>query len=488
MGRQRRLQRQSARLWYKNHDHREIILNGEYINAVYVPSEHYYMDKDVAWRKYKPLTLLCFSRSMDEYDSEHLLSVDVANKFVSISSDMSSNTLEPCNYGDSMILCSDYFSKNGYDYKAYSEFASGYSIDYRFAKQYLYTYEYDSSLYKHTLSWKGFNWNANQQYASFTPTLGTVTMTDAEHYSNLSICGEARDGLFAYRTWTVRIGSQYPYTYHHYIELYHINSSGFTLVYSDDYTDSTQGLARLYPTNIFSHGNQYCGVTRWRNNSTQGVRIWWSINGSSWDYHDLINEVSGALRPMRVMTLYRNNKWYWYIHLQATNSTVKWLLYTATDLSDDDTYVNVALPNYLDIPMLGYDDGIHGEIQDCDGEYVRIILNNYDPSSPIPAEQGETYYMSPMGEKLADTSQYDHRYFSINNGYIHYDPTNTYLDAYITEEWDNFFAYFYIDNMTFQTSSNNFAFKFTPPSDPWEVTNHEIVADDDYVWGNNNNA
>ena len=487
MGRQRRLQRQSARLWYQNHDHREIILNGEYINAVYVPSEHYYMDKDVAWRKYKPLTLLCYSESMDEYDSEHLISVDVANKFVSISSDMSAGGIDaPYNYGNNIVLCSEYLSKNGYDYKAYSNYPSGYSFNYRFAKQYVYTYEYDSSLFKHTISWRGFNWNANQQYAEFGSVIGTVTMTDSERITNLSICGEASDGLFASRIWTERIGTQYPYTYHHYIELYHINSSGFHLVYSDDYVDSSSGMSRLYPTNIYSHGNQYCGVTRWNNGTTTGVKLWCSLNGNSWSDYDLINDTR-TMGIGSVMVLYRASKWYFYVR-RSTGNVFKWELYTVTDLFDTDTYQNVALPDYIDIPMLGYDDGIHGEILDCEGEYVRIILNNYDPSSPIPAEQGETYYMTPLGSRYQDSSQDDHKYFSINNGNINYDSPNTYMDGYVTEVWDNFFAYFYIDNMTFQTSSNNFAFKFTPPSNPWEVTNHEIVADDDYVWGNNNNA
>lgn len=484
MGRVRRSQRQSARLWYENHDHREIILNGEYINAVYVPSEHTYMDKDVAWRKYKKLTLLAGAN----LDSEsQLVSVDVFNKFVSFSRAYDGFDEYPRVLGDSVVACSGNMSKNGYDYKYFDP--NGSNLDYtpyRFAKSYMYEYQYDRQTFKHTLRLFGCSWNTGSQYASVT-NAGTIEMTDGEHIANLNPCGEARDGLFASRTWTTRIGTQYPYTYHHYIEVYKITTNGFSLVYSDDYIDSSVGMSRLYPTNIYSHGNQYCGVTTWYNSQSQGVRLWVSNNGDTWQYYDLFNETPWALHPNMVIVMYRNNKWYFYVHMRSNNNLWRYDLYTATDLLDPQTFQLIPLPDYLDIPMLGYEDGIHGDIDDCDGMYARIILNSYDGN--IPAEQGDTIYMYPSMGRYANGS-YDYRYFSINDGHMNYDPPNNYMCGYESEydsEADmDCFNFFYIDNMTFQSSSNNFAFRKWQSDDPWSQENHEVVADDDYVWGNNN--
>ncbi len=481
MGRIRRSQRQSARVYYEGHDHREIILNGEYINAVYVPSEHTYMDKDVAWRKYKKLTLYGFA----QYDDRQFVSVDVFNKFISFSPPDSAGSEGAYLLGSDFVVWGGYLSKNGYDFKYIdSEGSPSASFgEYRYAKQYPVEYMYDSSTLIHTIRYTGYQWRSGEQYAQVIP-IGTKTMTDSERKSNLRPCGEARDGLFANRTWTERVGTQYPYTYHHYIEVYHINSNGFNLVYSDDYISTERGISRLYPDRILSHGNQYCGVTSWRNNDSQGVRLWISEDGNNWQYYDLFNETPWALRPTQVTVVYRANKWYFYVQM-LLSSQWKWILYTATDLTDRRTYQQVALPDYIDIPMLGYDNGIHGDIDDCDGEYVRIIINNYDGT--IPAEQGDTTYMG-LNAGYFTMPSYDYRFFSINDGHMNYDPPNTFMYGYDTDVFEDFYVSYYVDNMTFQPSSNNFAFKRYAPDNPWSQENHEIVADDDYVWGNNNNA
>lgn len=481
MGRQRNLQTQSARLFYANHDHREIVLNGEYINGVYVPSDtEEYMDKDVAWRKYKKKSILCGMA----FDYAQFCSVDTANKFVSFSPDNYIGE-DVFLYGNDFVRYGSWLSKNGYDFKEIDpEQHWALSEDYRFAEQYPYDYTYNQQTRQHDLSWTGWDWAEGEEFAKVTE-LGHITMTDSEQKGNLHPCGEARDGLFADRTWTVRIGEQYPYTYHHYIELWHITSSGFNLVYTDDYVDSGQGVNRLHPTNIYSHGGRYCGVTLWSNaQSTQGVRLWTSTDGDSWTYVDMINEAASTLVPGYVCVRYGNGNWLFYVRY-SSGGQFKWILKSSTNLS---SFSSLILSRYVDIPMSPYADGIHGDIEDGTGKYLRIILNNVDGT--IPAELGETYYASVDSGRATGSSWGDGRFFTIEDGTMSNDPATFTTVGWETDydsEADEDYFIFYSCNALFTANQNNFAFLKRPPEHPELQENHEIVASDDYVWTPPNN-
>lgn len=478
MGRQRLRQRQSARLYYKDHDHRDMILNDEYLNGVYTPDHPY----EVSWRKYKKLSLLL---SSNEYYLQQI-SIDVANKFVSFSRANWYSNFQA--FGSNYIMYGGYLSKNGYDYKYVQDYVSQ-SGTYRYARRYGFDYTLNSSSRKITVKVVDFDWNTGQQYAG-EEYIRTIEKTFDTWRGNLTPCGEAEDGLFFYWQWTERASTTYPYTYHHYFELYHVNNSGFSLSFADDWIDSSaQQFVKAVPRLVYCHDGVHCGVNSYRTNDNWGVRLWVSNDAVTWTTVDLIPSApptSGL--AMTVIPVYRGGTWYFYVERNWNyRQYYKWELYTSTDL---DTFTQVSLPDYIDIPVLGYEDGIHGDIDDADNMTVRIKLNTYDGT--IPTDDEDTIVMN-LWQNVAGSGTVEAQNFSINDGHINIDPPTEYVcgTGGTYDSWNDtgYIVAYYIDNMELQSSLGNFAFIHTGNETSAESQeNHEYISPTDYIFGGNNNG
>ena len=72
MGRKRKKQKQTARMFFREKDHREIIMDDSYHGAIYLAEQ-----VEPAWRRYKPRLVI------GEISSGGLISVDVENNYFS---------------------------------------------------------------------------------------------------------------------------------------------------------------------------------------------------------------------------------------------------------------------------------------------------------------------------------------------------------------------------------------------------------------------
>ena len=479
MGRRRLRQRQSARLYYKEHDHRDMILDDEYLNAIY-PSDHQY---EPCWRKYKKFSLIV----ADTWFQPQWFSIDVVNKFVSFSIYMSHP--ETYAFGSAFAVVGGYISKNGYDFKYARNLPSSTGYSYRFARRYPFELMNYYSQRKVTVSYYDFDWNTDQHYAG-GHTINTIEHTFETWHNDLTPVGEATDGIFAYRFWQERVGTSYPWQYHKYYELYRITNSGFSLVYDEDWIDTTNGMNRAEPQYIRYHNGKYCGIYSYRNNTEWGVRLWTSSDGDTWTAVDLIPaEPPTSGMAMRVVPVYRGNTWYFYVERNWNyQQYYKWLLYTSTDLS---TFTQVALPDYLDIPVLGYEDGIHGDIDDDSDKTVRVKINTYDGN--IPADDEDTLPMRLWQGTYENIISAPSQEYSVNDGHINIDPPTEFVIGvtgdYDTWDEQGYVQCYFIDNMELQTSSGNFAFVHSTTLQSAEAQeNHEFISPTDYIFGGNNNG
>lgn len=473
MGRQRLRQRQSGRIYFQGYDHREIVADGEYYNGIYLNQ-----DVEPKWRKYKKQTLF-YHDTYGVYSTFGVtFSVDTKNKFISRSREGENMATMLGDY----VGGYQYVSKNGYDFKYCDWNISDYEIS--IDEYHRWCGNYPCGIYstgrRHVVGWAVIDYKEGTRTGEIKDGGKKVLETTDSAYMN--IAGDASDGCFAY--WQFRNSSGYHF------ELYHVNSSGFNLVYTDDWTGTAN---RVVPKDIYYHGGQYIASAPYRTSSSpymQGVRLWTSNDGNTWTQYDLIpSEPATSTRVMGCLPIYRNGTWYLYVERYVGSSAYYWELYTTTDLS---TFTQVSLPDYLDVPMLDYEDGIHGDIALYNGlHYVRLILNNY--TGTIPPSDDVYVVDNPFANMGINEGYWDIQDGEVADGHIRRDCQNLFVKGWVTpynsSTHQSEMILWYIDNMTFQSSSGNFAMY---PVINGEIldneSTHEYVADDDYVWGNQNNG
>lgn len=465
MAKTRYRQRQSARIYFEEHDHRDIVYNDEYVNGIYIGEQ-----VEPAWRKYKKKTFIIGGQA---HPYEYGYSVDAQNKFVSISSDWMGEA--PILVGNN-IMFGQFLSKNGYDFK-YMDIQSTYGTGgYKFKRDSMCSvYNVGYVAY---CEWTSFQYR-NGESQSRAVTGGQVTLDDGDTANaSIAYCGETPDGCLAWRSKVTQISQTYPYTYKYNYDLFHVTPSGFDPVYSIEWTGGNRE-SRPFPTNVQNQGGKYISVYPYRGTSGQGVKLLVSEEGSedTWSEVDII-----PLEPSTANSQWQS--WYafyvdgtWYFYFQKRyNNVYKWELYTSTNLS---TFTRVFLPDYLDIPILSYGNGEHGQIVDSSYDSLRVILNTYDGNIP----SGNVFQVSPFGYKW-NGYQGDTYTLEQGDGYSRRELTRGDMcNIVMDESWDYDYLY-YIDNMVFMPSNNNFALK-PDWTYEYDIENIDPLQAGDYVFGGN---
>lgn len=468
-------QRQSARIYFKEYDHRDIIVNDNYHGAVYIEDQI-----EPAWRKYKPRLIPFGMDAFDEWWHNIMYTFDVKNKFFSLlQEDLGDDYIEPVSTGDDWdiyyvgdLANTGCITKNGHDYKWIEDVGSYMVGSQKYGSDSTVSIYADIYTRKVTMNWAFLDYREGEKYAAIVDDETTRNFNiDTDHLNSYSWCGRSTNGCFLYYTTSSQSGNLI--TTHEYLSLSENKSASLQLIWQHTTTYDPYGSYTIPDRNmrIWKCGTHYVAQRRWtddRGFSTLAVMVSSDGNLTSWNTIQLVMQGGSYLGIAQV--LYRNGTVYAY----GTTANGVWTLWTSSDFS---TWTQVSLPDYVDIPYCDDADistGRHGAVTNSDYKGIRLVLNR---NATLPA--------LPTGYFRQNFTQFPPRYgsenyFEVINGEITGDLESEDL---IIADWFGEKTLIYIDNMTFQTSAENMAYKLATE---WDGA--DPIASGDYIWTPPNNA
>ena len=527
MGRKRKKQKQTARMFFREKDHREIIMDDSYHGAIYLAEQ-----VEPAWRRYKPRLVI------GEISSGGLISVDVENNYFSCLTEWRSDN--PSDYvrgitsqqpifraGYLQAFCSCYdmlpeyrsrllgaiISKNGYDWKRvdYTDNIHSFNSNVQsYGKDLLFDYIRSNLV----CFWK-FDYNEGNKY-----TEGWEHITDLSwQNTNGDYCGvidtDNYNGCFLYRTVTTirRVGTTYYYTYNYNIYMFLDLSLPATLCFQKTISDVSQSMQvyterardvwwvhKTKDTVFFLQARFKRDLTT---NLDQNRLFCYSssidnINTSSWIESEIIpwaNNNNCQWDYQKYLVLYRNNIVYLYLYCYKVisgNLIRFWRLFTTSDFQQ---WNEITLPDYLDIPFFNYnnDDYRYGVIIPSPYNKIRIILNtealNYTlPSGTVLVSYANLadIYGDYIGSGRVNTgyvSRHWNDYFESIDGEL--TSNISYEDLWLFDLYPN--TIIHINNLEFEEDSNNYAYYF--PDTPKDTSGNvlyprfkETIDSSDYIF------
>lgn len=461
-------------------DHREVIYNDEYINAIYIGQEY-----TPAWRKYKHRATI---GSLNAYISSGStypvpIFVDLENKFIHID-DMHTfrdNWIEENPKREDYVYIPDYVSPNGHDFKyRYWDHNLG-GEDHKFGTKYTcrvnnYTESYD--------------WNtAMIEVFDYVPSDANTSEETLRRFAKIEIpnpfgkevyqnngrwVGTSKTGIFYAFSEQYKEGDNYTKE----TRLYHVTISRATHVYTEKAT-STRGY--YYINSIFDgtpiqcHGNRVYTVHAWDGSETpkmSGVYVSWTTTSN---YGGWQNSIIVPQYPTRgshdADVVYRNGMFYAY-HTLFIGTGYKVECYTSSNLS---SWSQVSLPNYVDVPILKADEN-HGKIDTTDYTHLRLILDNVEGT--VPNQEGYYQEWAYIPDYMMLDSNFN---FEIIDGKTNADEINEHYMAWAQfgASRDRKYILWFMDSNTFQQKDTNFA--FITPKQMYNGIG-EKISDDDYIF------
>ena len=487
MARRRYRQRQK-RMVFRGHEHRDIITGGNYHGAICKQDSI-----EPIWRRYKPrLTIGSYS-----WDDGYLFLYDIVNQFVTVFkyNDNISDVIEPyTGYSSYVTLVNGCIwflgvSKDGYTYKYdvdLPEYNPLGTLKFGSTK----TIEMVNNLSNRTVEIRlaTLDYREGQKSAQVRQIGGVrILNIDSDHVSDSSYCGNCSNPNLSEFVWfryaiykDETVQSRQIRTWQQWIQKY--DGTNLTQVWYDTFSydmfDHANMELPIGPTgslsqpNIHECGDYFVWFRTYYTPSVGGYRIsaFVSYRGGSFTEY-FIQGLGDYVSHTPVFLLYRNSTAYLYCRYSVNTVKFAWTLYTSS--GNFSTWTRVSLPNYLDVNLIdtGIDEGYHGSMGHSEWDFVRIILNNTTSIPDTPSNAVPWYFYPPL------SLTYDGRecYVESINGVLT-DKVNT-TDMCLVADIRSC-AFIYIDNLTFQQSSGNYAFAIDPWSG-WE----EPVAPGDYVYG-----
>jgi len=510
MAKRRFRQNQSARLYYKEKDHREIVYDNNYINGILIGKTSNRMD----WRQYKHKllfgTMYGRKRSSDSEDW-HPVALDVENKYLSFPSNYyySSSTFGYAilESSDSFMIASTVATTSGHDW-----YTVTYDVDISQLRgggnelhtggDDLYVYIardgdlantqcihfYEFIPFGHKEEYGGFSEYSHLMQFKNSVFLNPYLATRAYEVAPV-FQGKSKDGVFVNY-----IKPRQSTTEAYQEKLYNITPDGAQLIHTFDAEGSSNVSNQVtFCTGRILHNNgKYCILHSYVTTTTpkmQGVYIYWAndITPTQWNQTIIIPQENLLGNGIDASLYFRNNTWYLYCREAVTVSRttkIRFSLYKSTNLS---SWQSVNLPTYLDVPIIE-DDQTHGDIRTCDlYDKLRLVFNSIDNTIPTTDRVFNTNFVSPSSQSFNSRINYQmdgqfglmfvdgkpdqERPFEYVFGGTTYTDSQTRYSRWL---------WWYIDNMECEDSENNFAFS---PSQLLVHSRGEVVQDDDYVFG-----
>lgn len=519
MGRRRNKQNQTARIYHRERDHREIIMDDSYHGAMYLSEQ-----VEPIWRRYKPRLVVgsVFTSNKSE-NSMHLVSVDVENKYFTMLTysrrlqDSERRTLISFPATPQYIYNKDliwiYYtditdadrggsggygviSKNGYDWKLlkFYPFPPGvhnYGMGYRIFGDgyYIFADQYPLNVYSvYKLIYQEGENIGTIEYLGDIPddyTKGNyIAPINTSQYS----------GYVSYRTTTtsVRRSGTYYYTWKYDLYIYDYLSNSYVNIYHKDgpsnvehsqqfYVDKMNEVQAAYYINdkIFFIEcwwirSQITGMETRRlvcvysPISNINLNSWNEVDFFSWTYSPTSSSSSEYYNNAYYFITIKNNTAYLYMQKHCADGSFSWVLFKSSNLDD---WEEISLPDYLDVPYFNEDnsDNRYGVVVNSQYDYVRIpissnALNNVPSNIILATDDIDKIFGQNMGyEGNGASASYkmraDNLWFEILDGKVTTDIATE--DLWLFDVCPN--TIIYIDNMTFSNSSNNCAYAIYEP-------------------------
>jgi len=517
MGRQRNKQNQTARIYYRERDHREVIMDDSYHGAMYLPDQ-----VEPVWRRYKPRLVMgsvVTSENSSSGHNSHLVTVDVENKYftmltyipdyyqyVGVLRTVSCSRIFIPNKdiiwvyyaetyldrGDGGFPSCGLISKNGYDWKPMQYWplppgVHNYGQHERVFGDGHFIFDDQTNLY----SVYDFDYQEGENVATII-CLGSVPRNNVYGYAIAPINTEQYSGYISYKNTTTYVirNRIYYYTYKYDVNIYDYLSSSWVNIYHKDGASNVQAQAydvdrlddvratyclndQIFFIECWTKTSQSTGMTTQRfvcvhsPMSNINLNSWTESEFFSWEYRATPSSSADYYVNRLSFIMVRNDTVYLYMvrHFSANNE--KWALFKTSNLID---WEEIVLPDYLDVPYFNEDNsnGKYGVVVESEYDYVRIpismsALNNV-PSNIVLATDdyikifGGNMGFLPTGYGNNEPISED-VWFEILDGKITTDVPSE--DLWIFDVCPN--TIIYIDNMTFSESSNNCAYAIYEP-------------------------
>lgn len=516
MGRQRNKQNQTARIYYRERDHREVIMDDSYHGAMYLPEQ-----VEPVWRKYKPRLVLgaVLTSTSVTYTGAHLVSVDVENKYFTMLTNFQTGYYDdhyliapPTSvilipnkdiiwiYGVELVdqARTEYggygmLSKDGYDWKPLGYWPLPPGV-YNYGQRYQcfgdghFIFDDQTGLY----SVYDLDYLEGEKIATIR-YLGSVPRDYSYGYSIAPINTSQYSGYISYKnnTTSVRRSGTYYYTYKYDLNVYDYLSSSWINIYHKDgpanveqsqqaYVDRMYDVLAVYYLNdqiffiaVWYVRSQTTGMQNQRfvcvHSSISDISLnsWVESEFCSHSYYPTPSSSADVYLYSRYFITVRNNKAFLYMMRHLPNDVYTWDLFISSNL---DNWERVDLPEYLDIPFFKNDnsDGRYGVVVESSYDYVRIPISSTGivsvPSNVLLAtEDNVEIFGANMGFWAYPHGNGDPRsddlWFEILDGKIVTNPPTE--DLWLFDVCPN--TVIYIDNMTFSESPNNCAYAIYEP-------------------------
>lgn len=472
MARKKFKQKQSARMFYKNKDHRDMVYNEEYINSIYIGKKSDVPD----WKQYKHKLILgyFYGKTTHSRDNEIVLaSLDVDNKYLSteISEYPYRFDAPPTFYHSGKISSFDSsrYSFDGhdwrqlvYDIEPYNRQGYGTTalaiFDEKviamnagnYGHSYVYIYNVKKYGYKSESSDKKTARYSHKANSSNSYEFDALNMRG--QYESGRLVGIGYDGILVdfFRTEAK--------TTDPYIEkLYSLTPSGARLLYTYEYptySDSPRFCPQGQGISVITGGGRYVIPRHYETKTSprmQGFYIWWADadNDTEWHRQIIIPEepLVGSLGFSNFNFIYRGGYYYLYVRTYVVVSRVTkkfWRVFKSSNCSDWEELL--VLP-YVDVPFLE-EDGTHGNIASCNYKKLRMIFDERQ-TAPTESQTYNTYIDSFYQDEFV----WGHMYIDGKTNRENVEPFSMFVASTGSQ-----MVVAYLDNMEFKASENNFAF------------------------------
>lgn len=537
-GRKRDYQRQSARMVYLNKDHRELIYDGNYINAIYFkkPDEvdeesgkTIQYDPELYWRKFKKASILyiqLLKYKIGRYISEDntLINLDCVNKHVHTPG-FYGMTLSTYSIGRAetglldklLVIPALGVSDNGYDWytiigdirntEAYPD------VDFwmRPTNQIMDNYMCFFASYDNSVEFFIYEIEKDDDFVAVesdrTKSIGECYYWKVYAYQKLSIGGDSAEpyyrspyGFFVKRQNITIEYDEKGMSYRKYtLTLYDyrlIGKSLFALkVRTETYNYYNSTNNTRYSSSLYCNGSAGIGTFKFPNEENHYV-CWYNYvysstqareckvalmvsqdGGYSWSEKVLVKETStSSTQPY--LAVYRfNSLFYIYAaYFVGTSGKNTMWYFKVWKSADLNTFTPVALPDYVDI----YSGQVTGFIGNTDFDYIRLYFKyDYDTTKVPDNVKAEPVVYSFYWTNLQSSPLY------LNDG-----RWNENESSYLMLIGYNTLCRIILDNPEFKESEGNFCYKdydgVFSEDDPGEEP--EEVNINDYVYGGENNV
>lgn len=443
--RKRAQQTQSARLFLRNHDHREAIFNQVYSNSLYaskIPKDPDKPDKDlqtgIFWKKYPKMQVIQDYRysSLGSYGTDWGC-IDAERQF-SYTYNAGINPGRMFQLKDYAVKSENdgyspntlYVSKDGFEWQ-HTSIPVRNSPDGPYGENGIISVSGGTDQYLYwdiTKIEEDEDGKISSTYNSYSLNLGLTP------YSAKYICN-THDGALIYVNTKYRDG---------HVMIYELVDYNATLMYSFDYTGGEFSKSGI---NGCRKGSFYAFVTSFYNNGQVIDKVYYSNDKYSWTAYELRRYNVDNVNDFSSIHICERDNWFYIYSVKDYSDTGVLRAWK----SDTGVYwVELNLPYYIDLPVLNGRSGGGISQFPFTSNTVRISL---DPSH-TPSSQESGIYTVPISRFFEYASggrsrlNRDFGNLMFSDGKL--DRNITFLGLYDSREGQSYSRlYAFIDNMTF---------------------------------------